>query len=81
MYQHLKSLIDFFIEPFTEFLKDLGIEETTIAVGFGSVKWFEFTLIDVVSLVLGFLVLCLFYKLIYILLKAFLGLFFRGWSK
>lgn len=81
MYQHLKNLIDFFIGPFVEFLKDLGIEEKTISMGFGSVTWFEFTLIDLVSLVLGFLVLFLFYKLIYVLLKAFLGLFFRGWSK
>lgn len=81
MYQHLKNLIDFFIGPFVEFLKDLGIEEKTISIGFGSVTWFEFTLIDLVSLVLGFLVLFLFYKLIYVLLKAFLGLFFRGWSK
>lgn len=81
MYQHLKNLIDFFIEPFVEFLKDLGIEEKTISMGFGSVTWFEFTLIDLVSLVLGFLVLFLFYKLIYILIKAFLGLFYRGWSK
>jgi len=62
-------------------LKDLGIEEKTISVGFGSVTWFEFTLIDLVSLVLGFLVLFLFYKLIYVLLKTFLGLFFRGWNK
>lgn len=81
MYIHLKDLINFFIEPFVEFLKDLGIETKTISIGFGSVTWFEFTLIDLVSLVLGFLVLFLFYKLIYILLKAFLGLFFRGWSK
>lgn len=81
MYIHLKNLINFFIEPFVEFLKDLGIEETTISIGFGSVTWFQFTLIDLVSLILGFIVLILFYKLIYILLKAFLGLFFRGWNK
>lgn len=81
MYIHLKNLIEFFIEPFVEFLKDLGIHDTNISFGFGSVKWFEFTLIDIVSLVLGFLVLFLFYKLIYTLLKAFLGLFFRGWNK
>lgn len=81
MYIHLKNLINFFIEPFIEFIKDLGIEEKTISIGFGSVTWFEFTLIDLTSFVLGFIVLFLFYKLLYVLLKAFLGLFFRGWSK
>lgn len=81
MYIHLKNLIEFFIEPFVEFIKDLSIQDTTISFGFGSVKWFEFTLIDLVSLILGFIVLIIFYKLIYALLKAFLSLFFRGWSK
>lgn len=81
MYIHLKNLIEFFIEPFVEFIKDLGIQDTTISLGFGSVIWFQFTLIDLVSFILGFIVLILFYKLIYVLLKAFLGLFFRGWSK
>lgn len=69
MYESLKVLINFFVEPFLDLITDIGIGDNTISLGFGSIEWFNFTLLELSELVLSGLVIWLFLKVIFKLLK------------
>lgn len=65
MYEGLKTMINFFVEPFLDLLTDLGLNEKIIKIGFGEVEWLNFTLLELTQLILSGLVIYLFMKLVY----------------
>lgn len=78
IYQSLKPVIDFFINPFLDTLDSIGISNTIIKIGFGQVEWFSITLYDLVSFLGTFIILYIFYRFIYRLVKKFYKLITRG---
>ena len=65
IYESLKDLLDFFIQPFLSLLNDIGISDKTIKVGFGSIEWFSFQLNELIHMVLGIFILYVFFRVIY----------------
>lgn len=78
MYNNLKDLIAFFVDPFLDLINDIGIGKNTIKIGFGNIEWFNFQLIELIELVLSFLVIFIFIKIIYKLLRLFLKVISGG---
>lgn len=78
MYNNLKDLIAFFVNPFLDLINDIGIGENIIKIGFGNIEWFNFQLIELIELVLSFLVIFIFIKIIYKLLRLFLKIISGG---
>lgn len=69
IYSSLHGVINFFVQPFLDLITDIGVGDNTISLGFGSIEWFNFTLLELSNLVLSFLVIWIFLKLIFKLLK------------
>lgn len=78
IYNELKNFLDFFIQPFLSLLDDIGISDTTIKMGFGSIEWFEITLYNLVYFIIGSLLLYLFFRFIFRILKRFIKLITGG---
>lgn len=69
IYNELKSLIDFFREPFIAVLKDVGIYDVPITLGMGSIEWFNISLGEITEAVLGLVIVFFFYRVIFRLIK------------
>lgn len=69
MYENIKGLINFFVQPFLDLITDLGLENQVIKIGFGSIEWINFELYDLVNLVMSGLVVYMFIRLVYKLFK------------
>lgn len=78
MYEGLKTLINFFVEPFLDLLTDLGLGAKIIKVGFGEVEWLNFTLLELTELILSGLVIYLFMKLVYKIFKKLVKIISGG---
>lgn len=78
IYESLKDLLDFFIQPFLSLLDDIGISDTPIRLGFGSIEWFEITLYDLVYLILGIIILYVFFRVIYRLIAKLISVITGG---
>lgn len=75
---HFTKIFDFLITPFTDILERLGIQDTPIKVGFGKIEWFNIQLYDLTYLTLSFIVLYLFFRLIYKIIKKFVKIITGG---
>ena len=78
LYNALKEVIEFFVSPFLTALDEIGISNTPIKIGFSNIEWFSFSLHELVSLIGTYLILYLFFKIIYKLLKTFIRLITGG---
>lgn len=78
MYESLKVLIDFFVDPFVDLIADIGVGDKVISLGFGSIEWFNFTLLELSNLLLSGLVIWLFLKVVFKLLKLVVRLITGG---
>jgi len=78
LYNSLKAVIDFFIQPFLKALDEIGISDIPIKVGFSNIEWFSFSLYELVSLIGTYLILYLFFRIIYKILKTFIKMITGG---
>lgn len=81
LYNALKEVIDFFVRPFLTALDEIGISNTPIKIGFSNIEWFSFTLYELVSLIGTYLMLYLFFRIIYRILKMFIKIITGGLIK
>ena len=73
-------ILDFFNYPIQELLEYLGVADNSISIGFGSITWFDFTLSEVISVIISIMIYYFIIKLIYKAFKkvvSFIGGFFR----
>ena len=78
LYNALEEVINFFIQPFLKALDEIGISDTLIKVGFSDIEWFSFSLYELVSLIGTYLILYLFFRIIYRILKVFIKMITGG---
>lgn len=78
IYNSLEAVIEFFIQPFLSVLEKLGIENIDIKIAFSSVEWFNISLYNLVSLIGSYIILYLFFKIIYKILKTFIKMITGG---
>lgn len=81
LYNSLKEVIDFFVQPFLKALDEIGISDMSIKLGFSNIEWFNISLYKLVELVGSFIILYLFFKIIYKLLKIFVKIITGGLIK
>lgn len=79
IYNSLKDLIRFFVNPFLDFLTDNELGDKIIKIGFGEIEWFNLTLYEITNIVLSFIVIILFMSIIYKLLKLMLRIISGGY--
>ena len=78
LYNALKEVIDFFIQPFLKALDEIGISEMTIKAGFNNIEWFNISLYKLVELVGSYIILYLFFRIIFKILKMFIKIITGG---
>lgn len=78
LYNALKEVIDFFVRPFLTVLDEIGISEIPIKVGFSNIEWFSITLYNLISLIGSYIILYLFFKIIFKILKMFIKIITGG---
>lgn len=78
LYNALKAVIDFFIQPFLKALDEIGISEMPIKVGFNNTEWFNISLYNLVELIGSYIILYIFFNLIYKILKLFIKIITGG---
>ncbi len=78
LYNALEEVINFFIQPFLKALDKIGISNMPIKVGFDNIEWISISLYDLVSLVGNFIILYIFFKFIYKILKTFIKMITGG---
>lgn len=78
LYNSLKAVIDFFVQPFLKALDEIGISEMSIKLGFSNIEWFNISLYKLVELVGTYLILYLFFRIIYKILKTFIKMLTGG---
>lgn len=78
LYNALKDVIDFFVQPFLKALDEIGISEMDIRLGFSNVEWFSIKLYDLISLVGSYIILYLFFRIIFKILKMFIKIIMGG---
>lgn len=78
LYNALKAVIDFFIQPFLKVLDEIGISEMAIRVGFNNIEWFNISLYNLVELIGSYIILYIFFSLIYKILKLFIRIITGG---
>ena len=78
LYNALEEVINFFIQPFLKALEKIGISDTPIKVGFSNIEWFSFSLYELVSLIGTYLMLYLFFRILYRILKTFIKIITGG---
>lgn len=79
IYNSLKDLIGFFVNPFLDFLSENGLDDKIIKLGFGNIEWFNLTLYELTNIVLSFIVIILFVLIVYRLLKLVLNIISGGY--
>lgn len=79
LFEYLKPLVDFFVKPFTELLNYYNLSDKTFGIGFGSVEWFNFQLVDLFNLVIGTLVVIFIMIIFYKFIRFFFRMFGGGW--
>lgn len=78
LYNALKAVIDFFIQPFLEVLDEIGISDMTIKAGFNNIEWFNISLYKLVELIGSYIILYLFFRIIFKILKTFIKIIMGG---
>ncbi len=78
LYNALEEVINFFIQPFLKALDKIGISDMPIKVGFDNIEWISISLYDLVSLVGNFIILYIFFRFIYKILKTFIKMITGG---
>lgn len=78
LYNTLKAVIDFFIQPFLKALDEIGISEMAIKVGFNNIEWFNISLYNLVELIGSYIILYIFFNFIYKILKLFIKIITGG---
>lgn len=78
LYNSLEAVINFFIQPFLTALEKIGISEMHIKVGFSNVEWFSISLYELVSLTGTYIILYIFFRLIFRILKIFVKIITGG---
>lgn len=78
LYNALKAVIDFFIQPFLKALDEIGISDMPIKVGFDNIEWISISLYDLIALVGNYIILYLFFKIIFKILKLFIKIIMGG---
>ena len=78
IYNSLERVIDFFVQPFLAVLEKLGIENIDIKIAFSSVEWFSIQLFDLVSLVGSYIILFIFFRFIFRVLRKFVKIITGG---
>lgn len=78
LYNALKAVIDFFIQPFLTALDEIGISDMPIKVGFSNIEWFNISLYELISLVGTYIVLYIFFRFIFRVLRKFVKIITGG---
>lgn len=78
LYNALKEVIDFFIRPFLTALDEIGISEMPIKLGFSNIEWLNISLYKLVELVGTYIILYLFFKIIFKIIKTFIRIITGG---
>lgn len=78
LYNALKEVIDFFVRPFLTAIEEIGISEMNIRLGFSNLEWFSIKLYDLISLVGAYIILYIFFKIIFKILKSFIKIIMGG---
>lgn len=84
LYNALEAVINFFIKPFLTALDKIGISEMPIKMGFSNIEWFNISLYELVSLVGTYIILYIFFRFIFRILKMFFKIITGGinlWKK
>lgn len=75
------NLLDLILNPIHDLLNSAGLDNKIIGIGFGNIKWFELTIVEIVDLFVILFVVFMFWKIIYNFFKWIFSSFIKGWSK
>ena len=78
LYNALEEVINFFIQPFLKALEKIGISDMPIKVGFDNIEWISISLYDLIALVGNFIVLYIFFRFIFRVLRKFVKIITGG---
>ena len=78
LYNALEEVINFFIQPFLRALEKIGISDMPIKVGFDNIEWISIRLYDLIALVGNFIVLYIFFRFIFRVLRKFVKIITGG---
>lgn len=78
LYNALEEVINFFIQPFLKALDKIGISDIPIKLGFDNIEWFNITLYNLVSLVGTYIILYIFFRFIFRILRKFVKIITGG---
>lgn len=78
MYEGLKIVIDFFVEPFLDFLIDKGYSSKVISLGIGEIQFFSMELLELTEIVLTYIIITMFLLIIYKVLRLIIKIITGG---
>lgn len=78
LYNALEEVINFFIQPFLKALEKIGISEMPVKMGFSNIEWFNISLYELVSLIGTYIILYIFFRFIFKILKLFIKIITGG---
>lgn len=74
----LWPVVDFFVRPFVEAVERWQLEDVFVRIGFNNIEWFGARLDYLVGLVGEFIILYIFFRFIYKILKTFIKMLTGG---
>ncbi len=78
LYNALEEVINFFIQPFLKALDKIGISNMPIKVGFDNIEWLNISLYNLIALIGNYVILYIFFRFIYKILKTFIKMITGG---
>ncbi|HEY8363656.1 MAG TPA: hypothetical protein VIK77_12445 [Tissierellaceae bacterium] len=75
------DLLNLILEPIHTILQNYELENKIISIGFGNVKWFELTIVELVDLFIILIIVFGFWKIIYNFFKWLFSGFVKGWNR
>lgn len=78
LYNALEAVINFFVQPFLTALEKIGIEDMAIRIGFNNIEWFNISLYNLIALIGNYVILYIFFRFIFRILKIFIRIITGG---
>lgn len=78
LYNSLEAVINFFVQPFLTALEKIGIEDTVIKIGFSNIEWLNISLYDLIAIIGNYIILYIFFRFIFKILKLFIKIITGG---
>ncbi len=78
LYNALEAVINFFVQPFLTVLERIGIENMVIRIGFNNIEWLNISLYNLIALIGNYVILYIFFRFIFRVLRKFVKIITGG---